>query len=83
MPSVFSRGQTAVSGRCARQWAVRRLTPRECERLQGFADDYTLIPKGKGVTADGPRYKQLGNSWAVNVVRWIGARMDAELRSLS
>jgi DNA (cytosine-5)-methyltransferase 1 len=52
--------------------AVRRLTPRECERLQGFPDDYTLIsPK----TADGPRYKALGNSMAVPVMRWIGERI--------
>jgi len=64
---------------------VRRLTPRECERLQGFPDDYTLIPGynskrtgsfggNKGV-ADGPRYKALGNSFAVPVVRWIGERI--------
>ncbi len=90
--------------------AVRRLTPVECERLQGFPDNYTLIPwkahqawaKRKGTQADGksfeewliettgrglrepttqdrpdgPRYKALGNSWAVPVVRWIGARID-------
>jgi DNA (cytosine-5)-methyltransferase 1 len=55
---------------------VRRLTPRECERLQGFPDDYTLIPyRGKPV-ADGPRYKALGNSFAVPVVRWIGQRIQ-------
>lgn len=54
---------------------VRRLTPVECERLQGFPDGYTDIrPKGKP-TADGPRYKALGNSWAVPVVRWIGHRI--------
>jgi len=52
--------------------AVRRLTPRECERLQGFPDDYTLLP---GKTADGPRYKALGNSMAVPVMRWIGERI--------
>lgn len=51
---------------------VRRLTPRECERLQGFPDDYTAIPGA----ADGPRYKALGNSFAVNVVRWIGLRIQ-------
>lgn len=58
--------------------AVRRLTPRECERLQGFPDDYTLIPinnKG-GVSADGPRYKALGNSMAVPVMAWIGRRIQ-------
>lgn len=50
---------------------VRRLTPRECERLQGFPDDYTAIPKAK----DGPRYAALGNSMAVPVMRWIGERI--------
>ena len=58
--------------------AVRRLTPRECERLQGFPDDYTAIPKA----ADGPRYKALGNSKAVPVVRWIGKRIDFVMRWL-
>ena len=57
-------------------WAVRRLTPRECERLQGFPDDYTLIPYRRGMSADGPRYKALGNSMAVNVMRWIGRRIE-------
>jgi site-specific DNA-cytosine methylase len=52
-------------------WAVRRLTPRECERLQGFSDDFTAIPGA----ADGPRYKALGNSMAVNVMRWLGYRI--------
>lgn len=51
---------------------VRRLTPRECERLQGFPDDYTAIPKA----ADGPRYKALGNSMAVNCMRWLGRRIQ-------
>jgi DNA (cytosine-5)-methyltransferase 1 len=54
---------------------IRRLTPRECERLQGFPDDYTLIPfKGK-MASDAPRYKALGNSWPVPVVQWIGKRI--------
>ena len=51
---------------------VRRLTPTECERLQGFPDNYTNI---KDKCPDGPRYKALGNSWAVPVVRWIGQRI--------
>lgn len=56
---------------------VRRLTPRECERLQGFPDDYTLIPFTHGKpAADGPRYKALGNSMAVPVMRWIGERIQ-------
>ena len=55
--------------------AVRRLTPTECERLQGFPDGYTDIqPNGKQ-TPDGPRYKALGNSMAVPVMRWIGERI--------
>ncbi|WAL81518.1 DNA cytosine methyltransferase [Pandoraea sp. XJJ-1] len=67
--------------------AVRRLTPRECERLQGFPDDYTSInlPKRNRhgnvtrspLAADGPRYKALGNSMAVNVMRWIGGRIQS------
>ena len=57
-------------------WAVRRLTPKEAERLQGFHDDYTLIPWRNGMAADGPRYKALGNSMAVNVMRWIGRRIE-------
>lgn len=57
--------------------AVRRLTPRECERLQGFPDDYTLIPYRKGQAADGPRYKALGNSMAVPVMAHIGRRIQA------
>jgi DNA (cytosine-5)-methyltransferase 1 len=56
---------------------VRRLTPRECERLQGFHDDYTLIPYRGKPAADGPRYKALGNSWAIPCVRWIGERIEA------
>jgi DNA (cytosine-5)-methyltransferase 1 len=55
--------------------AVRRLTPRECERLQGFPDDYTLIEVRGKPAADGPRYKALGNSMAVPVLRWIGERI--------
>jgi DNA (cytosine-5)-methyltransferase 1 len=55
---------------------VRRLTPVECERLQGFPDGYTLITYRGKPAADGPRYKALGNSWAVPVVRWIGERMQ-------
>ena len=60
----------------AAPWAVRRLTPRECERLQGFPDDYTDVPyRQRNWTADGPRYKALGNSMAVNVMQWLGERI--------
>jgi DNA (cytosine-5)-methyltransferase 1 len=55
---------------------VRRLTPRECERLQGFPDDYTLIPYRGKPAADGPRYKALGNSMAVPCMAWIGRRIQ-------
>jgi len=61
-------------------WAVRRLTPRECERLQGFPDEFTMIPyRGKPADKcpDGPRYKALGNSMAVNCMEWIGQRIQA------
>ena len=57
--------------------AVRRLTPRECERLQGFPDDYTLVEYRGKSAADGPRYRALGNSMAVPVMRWIGERIAA------
>jgi DNA (cytosine-5)-methyltransferase 1 len=56
---------------------VRRLTPVECERLQGFPDGYTNIPwRKKPESPDGPRYKALGNSMAVPVMRWIGERIN-------
>lgn len=85
---------------------VRRLTPRECERLQGFPDDHTLIPYGRFIrpekmnrdyakylmrggefsfdyccraAADGPRYKAIGNSMAVPVMRWIGKQIHSYL----
>jgi DNA (cytosine-5)-methyltransferase 1 len=59
----------------ATSWAVRRLTPTECERLQGFPDGWTDVPYRGKPAADGPRYKALGNSMAVNVMRWIGRRI--------
>ena len=58
---------------------IRRLTPRECERLQGFPDEFTRIPyRGKPADRcpDGPRYKALGNSMAVNAIEWIGERIN-------
>lgn len=79
--------------------AVRRLTPRECERLQGIPDDYTYIPVKRVsrkrlakpspyhtyleidgevwlMAADGPRYKSIGNSMAVPVMKWLGERIE-------
>ena len=71
----------------AQDYIVRRLTPRECERLQGFPDDHTKVPyRGKPADEcpDTPRYKAIGNSMCVNVMRWIGERIqkvDDELRT--
>ena len=56
---------------------VRRLTPTECERLQGFPDGFTNVPyKGKPDSPDTQRYKAIGNSMAVPVMRWIGERIQ-------
>ena len=69
------RGQNFL----AQASAVRRLTPKECERLQGFGDNYTQIPwrnKPAESCPDGPRYKSMGNSMAVPVMRWIGERIN-------
>jgi DNA (cytosine-5)-methyltransferase 1 len=68
---------TADSNIVTTSLAVRRLTPRECERLQGFPDDHTLVPVRGKPAADGPRYKAIGNSMAVPVMRWIGKRIAA------
>jgi DNA (cytosine-5)-methyltransferase 1 len=68
--------QVAVSDN---RMAVRRLSPRECERLQGFDDDHTMIPwrnKSADQCPDGPRYKALGNSMAVPCMAWIGERIE-------
>jgi len=70
-PTLTRRTHAAVTTKST----VRRLTPRECERLQGFSDDYTLTPHRGKPAADGPRYKALGNSMAVPVMRWIGERI--------
>ena len=62
-----------------RHMQVRRLTPLECERLQGFPDNHTRIPwrgKPEAECPDGPRYKAIGNSMAVPVMRWIGERIQ-------
>lgn len=81
-PTLRSLGQYDANGgsqmAVATPWAVRRLTPRECERLQGFPDGFTAIPwRGKPaeLCPDGPRHKALGNSWAVNVAEWVGGRI--------
>ncbi len=73
-PSVQSHhAQTFI----AQKMAVRRLTPVECERLQGFPDNYTNIPwRGKPESPDSLRYKAMGNSMAVPCMKWIGKRIE-------
>ena len=77
--SCFDQGDTRATTVVAlqRPMAVRRLTPRECERLQGFPDYYTLVTYRGKPACDGPRYRALGNSMAVPVMRWIGERIIA------
>ena len=79
-PTLRSLGAYDANGggsmAVAQSMSVRRLTPRECERLQGFPDDYTAIPGA----ADGHRYKALGNSMAVPVMAWIGKKIANEHR---
>lgn len=77
MGQAAGTGETVVAEQKGAQ--VKR-APTECERLQGFPDGYTAIPwrnKPASECPDGPRYKALGNSWAVPVVRWIGERINA------
>lgn len=59
-------------------WRVRRLTPTECERLQGFPDGWTDVPQGNKPMADGPRYNMLGDSMAVPVMEWIADQITLE-----
>lgn len=78
VPLVFSQRMKMEN-----DYSVRRLTPIECERLQGFPDNWTQIPykgKPKEKCPDSPRYKAIGNSWAVPCVRYLGRLMDAELK---
>jgi DNA (cytosine-5)-methyltransferase 1 len=71
--TVRGMGSIDHVGGVVQKMAVRRLTPKECERLQGFPDDYTNI---KDKCPDGPRYKAMGNSMAVPVMQWIGKRIQ-------
>ena len=76
--NLFDVSDTRTTTVVASNVSVRRLTPMECERLQGFPDGYTAIPwRNKPVEKcpDGPRYKALGNSMAVNCMEWIGERI--------
>ncbi|MCF3495491.1 MULTISPECIES: DNA cytosine methyltransferase [Stenotrophomonas maltophilia group] len=73
--TIEARAEVQAVGYMPNQ--VRRLTPRECERLQGVPDDWTLVPNARGKPmADGPRYKMLGNSFAVTVIHWIGEQIQ-------
>lgn len=72
-PTICARNPTAVATRTE----VRRLTPLECERLQGLPDGFTAITYRGRPAADGPRYKAIGNGMAINVMRWIGERIAA------
>ena len=77
----YTLNATGVHG-VSFEGCVRRLTPIECERLQGFPDNYTQIPyRGKSgeKCPDAPRYKAIGNSWPVPVIKWIGRRITKEL----
>jgi len=76
-----SHANAGVMPAIASLLAVRRLTPRECERLQGFPDEHTLVPHRNKPAADGPRYKALGNSMAVPVMRWVGKRIKNHLET--
>lgn len=75
-PIIATNGGGAGVPTIAQGYAVRRLTARECERLQGFPDDWTLVPNAKGKPmADGPRYKMLGNAVSVPVAEWLARRI--------
>jgi DNA-cytosine methyltransferase len=78
-PSPTLTASNSGSDNYITHMAIRRLTPKECERLQGFPDDWTKIPyrnKPSDQCPDGPRYKACGNSMAVPVMRWIGQRIQ-------
>ncbi|CAK1314705.1 C-5 cytosine-specific DNA methylase [Burkholderia pseudomallei] len=83
LPALTAHLRYDANGRSAYGdviWRVRRLMPIECERLQGFPDQYTLVPYRGKSAADAPRYRAIGNSMAVPCVRWIGERL---LRALN
>jgi DNA (cytosine-5)-methyltransferase 1 len=82
LKSDHGRGASDQDPHVLTAMQVRRLTPVECEALQGFPPGYTMIPwrkKPADLCPDGPRYKALGNSWAVPNVAWIGRRIAAAL----
>lgn len=74
--STNSNASGRNSGKVNIGMAVRRLTPLECERLQGFPDGWTMVPHRGKPAADGPRYKAIGNSMATPVMLWLGQRIE-------
>ena len=85
VPVAFSsKDYGADAGELAptlRGMAVRRLTPVECEKLQGVPPGFTLVPYRGKPMADGPRYKMLGNGFAIPVLAWIARRIEEALRT--
>ena len=80
MPALRTGGGGSDKAHALTGVGVRRLTPVECERLQGFPDGYTRISwRGKQTEdcPDGPRYRAIGNSMTVNVMHWLGTRLEA------
>ena len=80
---ISAEGGMKQQNYIAKETYIRRLTPVECERLQGFPDNYTKVPyngKTADSCSDGPRYKALGNSWAVPCAAWVGKRIDGCLK---
>lgn len=75
-PAIRTGGGGGQPPACMTHMTVRRLTPTECARLQGFPDDHAQVPYRNKPAADGPMYKAYGNSMAVNVMSWIGMRIE-------
>jgi len=82
VPSIRTNGGGGSHVFLGSASGVRKMTPREVERCFGYQDDFTLVPYRGRMMADGPRYKMLGNSMAVPVMRWIGERI-AKVEALS
>lgn len=79
IPTCFVQNSRSEVG-LLRAMRVRRITPIEGERLQGFPDNYTLVPyRGQALAPDGPRYKAIGNSMATYVMHWLGRRIELVL----
>jgi DNA (cytosine-5)-methyltransferase 1 len=77
---VLERDHKYASDLVVDRFGVRRLTPRECERLQGLPDDWTLVPYRKKPASDAARYRVIGNAWPLNSADWIAERITATMR---